>query len=123
MEKYCQKKHRQNNETIVCLPYDLKNIYAFFCRNYGNITFNNFLKMGYDEFIIKLNSIPETEPIHLIFKSRAININKIKDKEEKKYWREMKRINAIPDIFKNDEEIQTEIKFNLEGLGGIKNGK
>ena len=123
MEKYCQKKIKQNKEIIICLPYDLKKIYPFFCRNYKDITYNELLKMGYDEFNMKLNSIPEDEPLYLIFKSRAINISKIKDKEEKKYWREMKRLNAIPDIYKTNDEIEHSLKINMEDLGGIKNGK
>lgn len=123
MDKYCQKKIKTNKEIIICLPYDIKQIYAFFCRNYGNITYNDLLKMGYDEFNMKLNSIPENEPLFLILKSRTININKIKDKEEKKYWREMKRNNAIPDIYKTNDEIEHEMKLDLETIGGIKNAK
>lgn len=80
------------------------------------------MNMGYDEFTMKLNSIPETEPLYQIFKSRAINIGKIKDKEERKYWREQKHINAIPDIYKTAEEINREIKSQLK-RGGINNAK
>lgn len=78
--------------------------------------------MGYDEFTMKLNSIPETEPLHLIFKSRAINLGKIKDKDERKYWREQKHINAIPDIYKTREEINREINEQLK-RGGINSAK
>ena len=42
-----------------------------------------------------MNSIPESEPLYKILKSRAINTGKIKDKEERKYWQELKRINEI----------------------------
>lgn len=71
---------------------------------------------------MKLNSIPETEPLHLIFKSRSINIAKIKDKEEKKYWRELKRANRIPDIYLSQEEINLRIKEEVNN-GGIKNAR
>ena len=81
------------------------------------------MTMGYEEFSMKLNSIPESEPLYTIFKSRSINIGKIKDKEEKKYWRELKRINAIPDIYKTNEEIDFQIKSNISELGGIKNAR
>ena len=101
----------------------MKNIYAFFCKNYGNIAYNDLLKMGYDEFSAKLNYVAEDEPLFLIFKSRGINIAKIKDKEEKKYWREMKRINAVPDIYKSNEELDYKLKIDMESIGGIKNGK
>ena len=68
---------------------------------------------------MKINSIPENEPLHKIIRSRTIELGKIKDKEERKYWREMKRINAIPDIYLSNEEIMQELK---EEIGGNKNG-
>lgn len=107
---------------IICLGYeeDLEQIYAFYCARYENIPFNEFLDLGYEEFSIKLNSIPEEEPLYKIIKSRTINVDSIKDKDERKYWRELKRINKIPDIYKTNEEIQTEIK---ETFKGGKNGK
>lgn len=70
---------------------------------------------------MKLNSIPESEPLYTILKSRSINISKIKDKDEKKYWRELKRINAIPDIYKTNEEIDFQLKTNMKELGDLKN--
>lgn len=68
------------------------------------------MKLGIEEFTMKLNSIPETEPLYKIIKSRTINVNTIKDKEERKYWRELKEINRIPDIYLPTEEINNEIK-------------
>lgn len=62
---------------------------------------------------MKLSSIPEAEPLYKIIKSRVIDIGQIKDKEEKKYWRELKRINAIPDIYKTSNELNIELKNKL----------
>lgn len=53
----------------------------------------------------KFASIPETEPIYKILKSRKIDVNKIKDKNEKKYWSELKRVNRIPSEYLSTEEI------------------
>lgn len=76
--------------------------------------------MGYEEFSKKLKSIPESEPLFTIIKSRSINISKIKDKEERKYWRELKRINAIPDIYISNEELDQRLRDNLRSnVGGI----
>lgn len=94
-------------------------MYDFYCARYENISFDEFMKLGYEAFNIKLRSIPETEPLHTIIKSRTINIGKIKDKEERKYWRELKRANAIPDIYKSNEEIDKEMKQTLKSMGGI----
>lgn len=104
---------------ILCLPYDNKDIYPFFCSRYGNIKYKDYLKMGYEEFSMKLNSIPEDEPLFKILKSRTIDLGKIKDKEERKYWREMKRLNEIPDIYKTIDEIYKELKTEV---GGRKSG-
>ena len=54
-------------------------------------------------------SIPETEPLYIIIKSRTINTNKIKDKEERKYWEELKRVNKIPDIYISSQELDREV--------------
>lgn len=97
-------------------PEDLHQAYAFYCARYENIPYSKFLDIGINEFQMKLESIPENEPIHQIIKSRVINIGKIKDKEERKYWREMKRVNAIPDIYKSNKELDDELK------NGFKNG-
>ena len=82
--------------------------------------YEEFLNLGYEEFSIKLESIPESEPLYTIIKSRIINLAKIKDKEERKYWRELKRINAIPDIYISNEELDQRLKDNLRSnVGGI----
>ena len=70
--------------------------------------------------MMKLGSIPESEPIYNIIKSRVINIASIKDKEERKYWRKQKKINKIPDIYLSNEELDMNLK---NFMGGLKNGK
>ena len=62
---------------------------------------------------MKLSSIPEDEPLFKIIKSRVIDLAQIKDKEEKKYWRELKRLNAIPDIYKSSNELDIELKMKF----------
>lgn len=124
MAHFPVKKHHSkgSNQTIICLPYDIGNIYAFYCSRYENISFKEFMKIGYDEFNMKINSIPENEPLHLIFKSRAIKLSNIKDKEERKYWRELKRANKIPDIYLTPQELNERLKENIKN-GGIKNAR
>ena len=59
---------------------------------------------------MKLNSIPKNEPLYDIIKSRAINLESIKDKDQRKYWRELKEANKIPDIYIPTETIRNELK-------------
>ena len=64
-------------------------------------------------------SIPESEPLHTIIKSRAINIAKIKNKEERKYWQELKRINAIPDLYLPTQEIDKRLHEFIQKKKGL----
>jgi hypothetical protein len=59
--------------------------------------------------MMKFNSIPESEPLHNILKSRTIKLSKIKDKEERKYWQELKRLNKIPDQYISTQEIMLDL--------------
>ena len=70
--------------------------------------------------MMKLNSLPETEPFYKVIKSRSINLSKIKDKEERRYWRELSQINAIPSIYISNKELNSELRQNLKNnkIGG-----
>ena len=69
--------------------------------------------MPLSEFNRKISSVPENEPLYKIMKSRAINLNKIKDKEEKKYWSELKKENRIPYAYYNKDDIKP---INIGGI-------
>jgi len=73
------------------------------------------MELGYEEFSIKISSIPESEPLYNILKSRSIDLGKIKNKEERKYWRDLKRINAIPEMYLSIEEITNKLKEQVDG--------
>lgn len=77
------------------------------------MTYKEFLNMGYEEFLAKLNSIPKDEPLYEIIKSRVIKLESIKDKEERKYWRELKKANRIPDIYKSNDLVISELKSQI----------
>lgn len=97
-------------------PGDLDQAYAFYCARYENITYKEFLDLGITDFMRKFASIPESEPLFTILKSRTINLNKIKDKEEKKYWSELKRVNRIPDEYIPIDEIFENLKGKVQTL-------
>lgn len=80
------------------------------------------MNLGYEEFLIKISSIPESEPIYTIIKSRTIDTKKIKNKEDRKYWEEQKRNNKIPDIYLPTEELKRELREKVKERG-IKNVK
>lgn len=121
IENSYEKRHKIN-ETILCYAYDkdIVQVYDFYCARYQNITYEEFLNKGITEIQMKISSIPESEPLFNILKSRIINLSKIKDKEERKYWRELKEANKIPDIYIPNQEL--DINLNKK-LGGLNNGK
>lgn len=65
--------------------------------------------MGITDFSKKFASIPENEPLFTIIKSRTIDTSKIKDKEEKKYWGNLKRLNRIPSEYLSIGEIMLDL--------------
>lgn len=84
------------------------------------MTYKEFLQLPLSEFNMKFNSIPEDEPLYKIIQSRTIDIAKIKDKEERKYWREQKRINKIPEIYLSTREIEQDLKESMiNNVGGL----
>lgn len=108
------------HKTIICFAYnkDLIQVYDFYCARYQNISYNEFLKLGISEVMMKMESIPESEPLYTILKSRVVNVAKIKDKNERKHWRELKEINKIPDIYLPNEELDINMNNKLGGLNG-----
>jgi hypothetical protein len=110
-----EKETRKSREMQFCFAYykDLDEAYAFYCARYENISFEDFLKLPVSDFCRKLSSIPEGEPLYTIMKSRAIRLGKIKDKEQKKYWSELKKENRIPYAYYNNDKIEG---INLGGI-------
>ena len=78
------------------------------------MTLREFLSIPLSEFNMKVGSIPESEPLYKIVQSRVININSIKDKEERKYWRNLKRINKIPNEYLSIDEINDNLREALK---------
>ena len=66
-----------------------------------------------------MGSIPEDEPLYKIIKSRTINPNKIKNKEERKYWQDLKKINAIPELYLPNSEINQRLQQFVNQKKGI----
>jgi hypothetical protein len=115
IKKEVEKDHKRKGLQF-CFAYykDLDEAYAFYCARYKNISYDEFLKLPLSEFNRKIASVPESEPLYVIMKSRAINTNIIKDKQEKKYWETLKRENKIPYAYYNNNNDTSPVN-----LGGI----
>jgi hypothetical protein len=77
------------------------------------------MQLGFFEVRKKMSSIPENEPLYKIIKSRTIDTAKIKDKEERKYWQELKRINQIPQIYLPISEIDKRLNEFIKKRKGL----
>ena len=106
----------KRSKTTINFAYDLDQLYAFYCARYENISYEQFMELGFHEFMIKLSSIPESEPLYTIIKSRIINLSTIKNKEERKYWRNLKKANKIPQEYLSTKEIYQELKEQSKNL-------
>lgn len=92
-------------------------MYAFWCARYENISIEDFLNIGITEFNTKISSIPETEPLYRIVKSRTVSLPKIKNKDERKYWAELKKINQIPQLYLSNEELDGILRQEMKNNG------
>ena len=77
------------------------------------------MQLGFFEAKKKIFNIPENEPLYKIIKSRTINTAKIKNKEERAYWQEMKRINEIPQVYLPMKEINKRLEEFIKNKKGI----
>jgi hypothetical protein len=77
------------------------------------------MQLGFFEAKKKIFNIPENEPLYKIIKSRTINLAKIKNKEEREYWREMKRINEIPQVYLPIKEINKRLQEFINRKKGL----
>lgn len=110
------RRKRPQNEITLCLAYpkDLEEIYAFYCARYENIRFKDFLHLPISDLMMKLGSIPQSEPLYTIIQSRTIKIEELKDKNERKYWSKLKRANEIPGEYL---PIRKRGKYDFKQLG------
>lgn len=90
------------------------------CARYKDMKLSELMEMPLSEFQMKISSIPESEPLYKIIQSRTIKLSKIKDKDERKYWRELKRVNKIPNEYLSEEEILSNLKQTMKMVGGLK---
>lgn len=81
---------------IYSYEFDSDYIYSAYMSQY-NINLQK-AKMNWWEFKALFQGLNETNKIVKIMEYRAMDLSKIKDKEEKAYYKKMKRIYALPDM-------------------------
>lgn len=104
---------------IYSFEYDDDYIYAAFMDQYG-IDLQDIDYLHWWKFKAMFKSLKEDNEIVKIMGYRSIDISKIKDKEQKAYYKKMKDLYKIPtQISKDEEEKLKEIEKALQNGGDL----
>lgn len=90
-------KQEKKSKQIYSYDYDDEYIYSAFLQQY-NINLNSIEYLHWWEFKSLLQGLTEDTLFVKIMGYRAIDLGKIKDKEEQKRYRELQKIYALPDM-------------------------
>lgn len=99
----------KNNEKILDYEEDADYIYSAFMSQY-NIDLQDIEYLHWWKFQSLFNGLKDDNKICEIMKYRSIDISKIKDKEQKKFYKDMKN------LYKLDQKISNEDLLELEEL-------
>ena len=101
-KKYSEKedknsKDTKNNKQIYSYEFDDAYIYSAFMEQY-KIDLNSINYMHWWKFKALMEGLNEDTQFVKIMSYRAIDLSKIKDKEERKKYKKLKSIYALPDM-------------------------
>lgn len=99
----------KNNEKILDYEEDADYIYSAFMSQY-NIDLQDIEYLHWWKFKSLFNGLKDDNKICEIMKYRSIDISKIKDKEQRKFYKDMKN------LYKLDQKISNEDLLELEEL-------
>jgi len=91
------KKNNKETEQIYSYEFDAEYIYSAFLQQY-KIDLNSIQYMHWWKFKALMENLNEDTQFVKIMGYRAIDISKIKDKEEKARYKKLKKIYALPDM-------------------------
>lgn len=91
------KKSEKREKQIYSFEYDNEFIYSAFKTQY-NIDLQDIEYLHWWKFKAMFNSLKKDNKIVEIMGYRAIDLSKIKDKEEKKRYKKLKELYALPDM-------------------------
>jgi hypothetical protein len=104
-EKHSKSGGNGKQKQIYSFEHDAKYIYSAFLDQYG-IDLNEIDYLHWFKFRALFEGLKSDNKICEIMGYRAIDLNKIKDKEEKKKYRKLQREFALPDNRSKEEKEQ-----------------
>lgn len=98
-----KKGNKTTNKQIYSYEYDAKYIYSAFLDQYG-IDLAEVDYLHWFRFKSLFDSLKDDNKICEIMGYRAVDLNKIKDKEEQKKYKKLKQLYALPDNRTQEEK-------------------
>ena len=102
-EEVDQKETKRNIKRIYSYEFDNELIYSAFKDQYG-IDLQDIEYLHWWKFKAMFDALKDDNKIVEIMGYRAMNINKIKDKEMKKHYKKMQKLYALPDMRSEEEK-------------------
>lgn len=97
----------KNNKKILDYEEDADYIYSSFMSQY-NIDLQDIEYLHWWKFQSLFNGLKDDNKICEIMKYRSIDLNKIKDKEQKKFYKDMKNLYKLDKKISNDDLLELE---------------
>lgn len=98
-----KKTNKDTKKQIYNYEFDAEYIYSAFMQQYG-IDLQDIEYLHWWKFKALFNGLAENTQFVKIMGYRAMDISKIKDKKEKKRYRELQRLYALPDMRTEEEK-------------------
>lgn len=95
-EKVNNKSEKKEKKQIYSFEYDAELIYSAFKDQY-RVDLNEIEYLHWFKFKALFDGLKDDNKICQYMSYRAMDLSKIKDKEQKKYYRDLKRKVALPD--------------------------
>lgn len=113
IKKTSQKNGNEKQNQIYSYEFDADYIYTAFMQQY-KIDLNSVKYLHWWKFKALFKGLTENTKIVEIMGYRAVDLNKIKDKEERKRYKQLKKTYALPDM---RTEQQKEADFGMAFWG------
>lgn len=102
-KKSSKKEEKSSRNNIYSFEHDAKLIYSAFLSQYG-IDLNEIEYLHWWKFKSLFEGLNEENKICKYMQYRSIDLSKIKDKEEKKRYKKLKQLCALPDERTEEEK-------------------
>lgn len=120
-----KSSEKTSSTKIYDFNYDAEYIYAAFLDQYG-IDLQDIEYLHWWKFKALFNSLKDDNKIVEIMGYRGMKLNTIKDDEQRKYYRKLQNIYALP-VYNNEKEVQSALEEalrngDIEAIERLKRG-